>query len=149
MPPFGTHCTTKKQAEFLDFLADTGNVSSAAKSCNIPRRTLYNCRAIDPSFAAAWDEALELGLDALEDEAMRRAREGFDVPVFNGGLRCGVVRKYSDLLLIFLLKSRRPTRYASAVIQESNPAPRRIIDSPSIPQENPRYPQKMPRFSVP
>ena len=32
-------------------------------------------------------------------------------PVFYKGAKCGAVQKYSDLLLIFLLKARRPDMY--------------------------------------
>jgi hypothetical protein len=139
MPAFRTVCTTEKKTQFLDLLAETGNVSRAASTCNLPRRTLYCCRATDPAFAAAWEESLEIGLDALEDEAMRRAREGVEEPIFNGGLRCGTVRKYSDLLLIFLLKSRRPQRYGGAVHRDSLPAPQPLtIDShPTGPASEP------------
>ena len=116
-----TPCTAKKKAEFLDLLAETGNVSGAALACHLPRRTLYYCRATDPAFAAAWEESLEIGLDALEDEAIRRAAEGVDEPIFQGGLCCGSVRKYSDLLMIFLLKSRRPSRYGAAAPRDAPP----------------------------
>jgi len=122
-----TSCTTIKKAEFLDLLAETGNVSAAAKACNLPRRTVYFCRSTDPAFAAAWDESLEIGLDALEDEAIRRARDGVEQPVFYGGLRCGSVRKYSDLLLIFLLNSRRPRRYGGAVQHDAQALPPPLI----------------------
>jgi len=127
MPAFRTLRTSKKGAEFLDYLAETGNVSRAAKASNLPRRTLYSYRATDPDFAAAWDEALEIGLDALEDEAMRRAREGVEEPVFQGGLCCGHVRRYSDLLLIFLLKSRRPHRYGGAIFRDAQALPLPLI----------------------
>ena len=129
MPAFCTFRTTKKKAEFLDLLAETGNVSAAALACNLPRRTLYSCRATDPDFAAAWDESLEIGLDALEDEAIRRAAVGVEEPVFQCGLKCGTTRKYSDLLLIFLLKSRRPRRYGGAVRDAGPVLPPLTIDS--------------------
>jgi len=64
-------------------------------------------RADDPSFAAEWDAALELGLDSLEDELMRRAKDGTLRPVFQGGELVGHIREYSDTLGIFMLKSRR------------------------------------------
>jgi hypothetical protein len=34
----------------------------------------------DPNFDAVWEEALERGLDALEDEVMRRAKDGVAEP---------------------------------------------------------------------
>jgi len=142
MPRSCTFRTTKKKAEFLDLLAEIGNVSRAAKACNLPRRTLYSCRAVDRAFASAWDVSLEIGLDALEDEAIRRAREGFEEPVFHGGLRCGSVRKYSDLLLIFLLKSRRPYRDSGAIVRDAQalPPPLIIVPHPARPAK--QHPSK-------
>jgi hypothetical protein len=51
----------------------------------------------------------------LEDEAVRRAYEGVERPVFQGGKQVGVVREYSDTLLIFLLKALRPEKYRGVV----------------------------------
>jgi len=145
MPASCTVRTSKKKAEFLDLLSENGNVSSAALACHLPRRTLYACRAVDPDFAAAWDESLELGLDALEDEAIRRAAEGTEEPVFQGGLRCGSVRKYSDLLLIFLLKFRRPSRYGGAIPRDVLPIPLPLtIESDPTEPASPGYAQLSP-----
>ncbi len=71
----------------------------------------YNWRKGDEAFATAWDEALDAGTDALEDEAVRRAHEGVEEPVFYQGEEVARVRKYSDNLLMFLLKGRRPERF--------------------------------------
>lgn len=42
----------------------------------------------DPSFAEASDKAVRLGTAPLEDEAVRRVREGYE-PVFYQGEHCG------------------------------------------------------------
>ena len=47
----------------------------------------------------------------LEAEALRRALKGTEKPVYQNGKQVGAIREYSDLLLIFLLKARRPTVY--------------------------------------
>jgi hypothetical protein len=52
-----------------------------------------------------------LAVGALEDEALRRAVEGVEEPVYQGGKQVGVIRKYSDALLMFLLKAARPEKY--------------------------------------
>lgn len=96
---------------FLDALADTCHVTDAAKTAGVSRRTVYDHRAAHPEFAAAWDEAKVVGADALEDEAVRRAKEGTLKPVFQGGELVGHVREYSDTLLIFLLKGAKPAKY--------------------------------------
>lgn len=72
----------------------------------------YDWKREEPEFFAAWEEAYQAGTEALEDEARRRAVDGWDEPRFYEGEQCGVVRKYSDTLLMFLLKSRDPARFA-------------------------------------
>jgi len=57
------------------------------------RNTAYVWKREDPEFAHAWEDAIEQGCDLLEDEAKRRALDS------------------SDLLLIFLLKAKRPDKY--------------------------------------
>jgi len=69
-------------------------------------------------FAAAWDEALEIATGSLELEARRRAQKGVLEPVYYKGKKVGAVRKYSDTLLIFLLKAHRPDKYRDNVRHE-------------------------------
>jgi len=107
-----------RKARFLAILAEGGSVKLAAEKAKIGRRTAYEWKAADPEFAAAWEEAVEAGTDALEDEAKRRAYNGVDEPVFYQGEQCGLVRKYSDTLLIFLLKARRPEKYRERTTTE-------------------------------
>src|SRR5258708_1551551 len=69
------------------------------------------------SYAAAFADAHEEACDSLEQEARRRATEGVDEPVFYQGKECGTVRRYSDTLLIFLLKGALPSKYKDRVEQ--------------------------------
>jgi hypothetical protein len=111
----------KKESEFLAVLRETGgNVSRACAAIELTRARAYEWRRVDPVFALAWDEAVELGTDELEEEARRRAFAGVDEPVFYQGEECGAVRKYSDTLLIFLLKGRRPDKYRERVTIDVN-----------------------------
>jgi hypothetical protein len=103
--------TPEKDAIFLEALRNGASISSAAKSAAYGRTSIYQWRKDNADFAAAWDEALDEGTDVLEDEVMRRARDGVDEPRFYEGEVCGYVRKYSDTLAIFLLKARRPEKY--------------------------------------
>ncbi|WP_053006863.1 hypothetical protein [Chromobacterium subtsugae] len=104
--------------QFLLALADTANVSAAAKKARISRRHMYRLRKDNEDLAAAWQEAIALGTAALEDEATRRAMEGTLKPVFYKGTKVGTIREYSDTLLIFLLKARAPEKYAERSKQE-------------------------------
>lgn len=96
---------------FLCRLRETANVSRSAKDAGISRKTVYKERDSSEAFAAEWDDALEEGIDYLEEEARRRAHEGVEEPVYYKGEEVGTVRKYSDTLMIFLLKGRRPDVY--------------------------------------
>lgn len=108
--------TPKKESDFIASLRATGgNVSRSCEAVGFPRRTVYEWRDADETFAKAWDEAVEFGTDELEEEARRRAFAGVDEPVFYQGEECGTIRKYSDTLLIFLLKGRKPDKYRERV----------------------------------
>lgn len=99
-------------AQFLEALAEGYSVASAARHATVARTTLYRWRLQSPTFAEHWEQAIESGTDRLEDEARRRAVEGVERPVFRGGEVVGHVRDYSDTMLMFLLKARRPEIFA-------------------------------------
>ena len=103
--------TPKKRKAFLTALATGASVSAACCAAKFGRRRAYDWRDADEAFAAEWEDALEAGTDLMEDEMRRRAVEGVDEPRFHDGEICGYVRKYSDTLLIFMLKARRPDKY--------------------------------------
>jgi hypothetical protein len=85
---------------------------------DIGRVAAYEWRDTDPSFAAAWDKAKDQGIEALEDEAMRRAFDGVDKPIVHLGHVTGTMKEYSDTLAIFLLKGARPEKYRDNVRSE-------------------------------
>jgi hypothetical protein len=62
-------------------------------------------------YAAAFAEVKDEAAQTLEDEAVRRAHEGVLEPVYYKGKACGVIRVYSDTLLLSLLKAVRPEKY--------------------------------------
>jgi hypothetical protein len=75
---------------FLATLADGASVARACLAAGLTRSRAYEWRSADPSFADAWDQAVEGGTDRLEDSLFARAIET------------------SDVAAIFLLKARRP-----------------------------------------
>lgn len=97
-------------------LSETGNVSLACKTVEIDRATAYRHKKDDTEFSEAWEAATQDAADILEAEAWRRANEGVDEPVFYKGQVCGHVRRYSDLLIMFLLKGIRPEKYREKVM---------------------------------
>ena len=100
---------------FLDTLRGTGNVRLSARNANITRQVVYRARDRSAKFRADWDEALEEARELLEAEARRRAAIGVDEPVFYKGEVVGHIRKYSDTLLMFLLKAHWPEKFRENV----------------------------------
>lgn len=78
---------------WLEAFGEYGTVYHACKAAGVGRSTVYRHRESDAEFAEAWAAAEEDVSDGLEQEAARRAKDG------------------SDVLLIFLLKARRPQKY--------------------------------------
>ena len=83
----------------------------ACARAGVNRSTAYRAREKDDKFAEQWDEALDDALDRLEEECIRRGRDRTDEPVYYKGEICGVIKRYSDTLLMFYLKAHRPEKY--------------------------------------
>ncbi len=122
----------KKKELFLKTLAEVGMVTEAAKIAGISRAQLYRWKKADLTFAAAWEEALEISADVLEAEVQRRAIDGVKTPVFFKGKVAGTVQKYSDTLLIFLLKARRPERFRDNVAVQVSGSVSHAVFSPEM-----------------
>jgi hypothetical protein len=108
---YNTMYTPGRLQKFLEALSVYGNATRAAAENGLAMSHLKRLREKKGEFAAQWTEALERAADGLEDEARRRAVEGVEEPVYHQGVQVGAVRKYSDTLLIFLLKGCRPDVY--------------------------------------
>lgn len=109
--------TKNRKSAFLNELIITGNVSKAASAVGVNRVTVYRHKnAVDKNgdlknknFSDAWDEAVDIYIDALVEEAGRRALSGVEKPVgWYQGVAGGTVKDYSDNLLMFLIKAHRP-----------------------------------------
>jgi hypothetical protein len=128
--------TAVLQAGFLAAFCETGNVAAAARAAGCARADHYRWLT-GANYAAAFEEAREEAIEAMEFEARRRAVEGVAEPVVYQGQftyeqarnpagellfdpETGkpvlseiplAVRKYSDVLLMFLLKGAKPETY--------------------------------------
>ncbi len=97
--------------------AATGSMAAAARAAEIPldaaRRLRSRLQAESAGRPAPGEsDDLARAVSALESEAVRRALTGVEVPVFHQGRECGNTVKHSDQLLMFLLKTLKPSRYA-------------------------------------
>lgn len=102
------------KALFLKKLAEGLRVCDAAKAIKMDRTYLHRLRKKDEQFDKEWEEAVEIGNIAIEDEMVRRAF-GYRKPLTHQGKRTGQwITEYSEKLLIKLAEARmekfRPVR---------------------------------------
>jgi len=100
-----------RQEAFLEEYKLSATITWAAKIALISRRGHYKWLENDPDYAKAFEEAKIAATDALVAEARRRATQGVEEAVYYKGEVVGTIRKYSDTLLIFLLKGALPEVY--------------------------------------
>lgn len=100
---------------FLEAVRDTGIVRRGMEAARKSRSTVYRHREAVPAFRIAWDDSIQDACDDLEQEAWRRARKGVPELILHQGQ---IVRdedgnplvrwRYSDSLMMFVLKRHRP-----------------------------------------
>lgn len=113
-----TEATLKKRKKFLEAYIEEGTITHAAARVGINRATPYDWIKNDPEFAAEFERAKEAVGDKLEKEAIRRACEGINKPIYYKGQKVDTIKEYSDTLLIFLLKGQKPEKFGDKITQE-------------------------------
>ncbi|HEX9236082.1 MAG TPA: hypothetical protein VF972_07370 [Actinomycetota bacterium] len=109
---------------FLKMYVETASIATAAEAAGIDRRTHYRWLRQDDAYRTAAEEAREFAADLLEAEARRRAVDGVEEPVIYQGKDTGIrIRRYSDTLLIFLLKGARPEVYRDRTVENRHTGP--------------------------
>ena len=103
-----TELTKKK---FLEAFAKFGNVTQAAAAAGVTLQCNRIWRRNDADYAEKYEEARQQFIDTMAGECRRRAVDGIDEKVFFQGIEVGVQRRYSDNLLMFLLKAADPAKY--------------------------------------
>src|SRR5947209_17637730 len=116
-----------RQRAFLAAFSECGTIKEAARCADISRQSHYDWLRSSSDYAVAFAEAENEAGEALEAEARRRAVEGFVEPVVYQGKLCYEIdeatgekkpigiRKFSDTLLIFLMKGAIPEKYKDRV----------------------------------
>jgi hypothetical protein len=99
--------TKTKETQFLSVLADSCNVSLAARKAGVSSSAIYRRRAKDASFRAGWDAALAEGYSKLELEMLKRALHGVQKTVFSRSGERARFREYNDQLGLALLRMHR------------------------------------------
>ncbi len=125
--PIADWQTRRKLVLFIKALEHHGNATYALKKANAARGWIYYWRQKDQEFRDAFEEARSCGLEILRDEAHRRAYEGVSQEVWHQGDVCGHVQKYSDTLLMFLIKQSDPSYREHFQIDHGNVGSRPFI----------------------
>ncbi len=98
----------KKRAVLKAVYQTGGNTKEVLEKAGVPQRTHYHWIKTDPIYAEVYRKQHDRSMEVLEDECLRRAVHGIEEPVFHGGKEVGTRLKYSDNLLMFLMKKRDP-----------------------------------------
>lgn len=109
--------TPQRQRAFIEALADTGSVSAACKAVDMSQPGAYYLRRQPGAedFRKAWQAALDLGVQRIEDVAMERALNGVEEPFYAYGELIGTRTRYNDRLLMFMLRNRAPERFGAQI----------------------------------
>jgi len=106
--PAKTRLTSQLLDKFIEILAENGGiVCDAADALNVSRTGLYAKREDDENFKTRWLDAVDRGVDLIEDEARRRALVGTDHPVIHQGTITDSYKEKSDFCLGLILRGYR------------------------------------------
>lgn len=106
----------------LAAISTTGNLTLSCSRLNINRLSVYHHMRDDENFRKEVHAAQSLGVMGWEDEAARRAFEGYERPIYQQGLWVGSERMYSDTLALALLKAAKPEKYKDRIANEHSVA---------------------------
>ncbi|HPT88722.1 MAG TPA: helix-turn-helix domain-containing protein [Bacillota bacterium] len=98
----------KRKELFIAAYKECGTIIQTCRMTGIYRSQVYRWKEEDPEFRDALEQAEEEATEALIAEARRRGLNGVDEPIYYKGKQVGAVKKYSDNLLMFLIKAKRP-----------------------------------------
>lgn len=106
--------------QFFELLSDGGMVKRTCTLLGFNRGRIQNRVRRDPEFRKYYRIARRMGIEACEEEVIRRGYRGVLVPKNMGKEGVVKVREYSDQLLMFHLKASRPKKYRETKIHNDN-----------------------------
>ena len=99
--------TPQLAERFVEALAETCNVTRAAKAICRSISNVYLHRARDAGFRASWDQALAIGYSRLEMMLLERALHGIEKVVVAKDGSTSTMTEYSDRTALALLRMHR------------------------------------------
>lgn len=109
-----------RKALFIESMRQYGIVTVAADYAGITRQSAHKWRRLDKAFAAQWKEAKSISFGLLEKAANERARVGWEEEVYGKGGYVGTRKRYSDTILMFLMKAGNKKRYGDSHTVQQN-----------------------------
>jgi hypothetical protein len=95
-----TQFTLDLRVAFLEALAVSGSVRSAARRVKVSHQCVYRARRSDAAFGRAWDAALVVARAQAEAKLADCAMEGFEEEVWYHGELVGTRTRFSERLLL-------------------------------------------------
>jgi hypothetical protein len=104
----GLEFTQERKDAYCKHIELTGRRAEAARHVMVSEATVSNHVKKDLNFRAQLEAAMSFFRDTLVKEAHRRAVDGTEEPVYYKGIKCGSLQRYSDTLLLALMKRHMP-----------------------------------------
>jgi hypothetical protein len=104
----------KKRAFLLAF-TQCGQITHSCRAAEMDHCMHYYWLKTDAAYVHAFAEAQTIAGRLLEEEAIRRARDGVKRTIYHQGEPVGEETVYSDTLLIFLMKGAMPAKYRERI----------------------------------
>ena len=102
--PRGAQDQRERIKLFLRAVCESPSITKAHRAAGIDRKTHYDWMRNVPGYPEAFAKASKIGWESLEAEAVRRAQDGYERPVYQAGRLVGTETVYSDRLAEVLLK---------------------------------------------
>lgn len=96
---------------FESFLNEYGILGKAADAAGVHENVVLTRARDNPTFKMMLDQAVRMIDDAMEHEAMRRALEPTERPVYQRGQIVGIVKEWDTKHLQWMLERRIPEKY--------------------------------------
>jgi len=96
---------------FLLCYIENASVLKSCEAIGITRIAYYKWMHKDPLFVEAFEAAKHMAVQTLEDEVVRRGKDGVVEDVWYKGMKVGEKIVYSDTLLMFYLNGNAPEKY--------------------------------------
>ena len=102
---------TPNQRSFLEIYADAGSLKRTCELVGITPQAYYQWMHGNRNFRMAFEAAKKMAIQSLEDEVVRRGKDGIEEDVYYRDRVVGTRLRYSDTLLMFYLNGNAPEKY--------------------------------------